>query len=294
MNESIVKITNVAKQFGGIRAVDHLNLTVSRGSVVALLGPNGAGKTTTIRMMLDLLRPDSGTIEVIGMNPRTHAKAIRQRCGYVPERPRMIPWMTIRKIMDFTAPFYPTWDPAYSSALLSRLKLNENQKIRNLSRGEEARLALLLGLAFKPELLILDDATSGIDPAARRDILENVIQVIHEAGTTIIFATHLLHEIEGLADEAVFLIDGTIKYAGRMDDIKQSFKRVIAWSDVSLTDIPPGATVVTGKKTGPHTEWMIKGFRNEAWQKLMSEHHLEIQDVSLEEIYLACHDESAG
>ena len=282
------------KRFGRLCAIENLNMTVPRGSVVALLGPNGSGKTTTIRLILDLLRPDSGTIDIFGLNPRTDSKAIRQRCGYVPERPKMIPWMTVRQIMDFTAPFYPGWDPAYADALSRQLKLNEKQKIRNLSRGEEARLALLLGLAFKPELLILDDATSGIDPAARRDILENVIQAMHEAGTTIIFATHLLHEIEGLADEAVFLIHGKIRYSGRMDSLKQSFKRIVSWTENTLPALPAGASLVSEKKTGRCTEWTIRGFRQDDWKQLAADRNLEIQDLNLEEIYLACHDESAG
>lgn len=294
MTDAVVKISNVIRRFNGVTAVENLNLTVSRGSVLALLGPNGAGKTTTLRMIMNLLKPDQGTISVFGMNPAADTVAIRRRCGYVPERPRMIPWMTVKQILEFTSSFYPGWDRRYVDTLISACKLTENRKVRNLSRGEEARLALILGLAFKPELLILDDATSGIDPAARRDILENIIRAMHENGTTILFATHLLHEIEGLADEVVFLIGGKLRLAGRLEDIKQSYRRVISWADASRSQLPDGTLVLTEKKTGRSTEWIIGGYRAEAWQSLASERNLEIQELSLEEIYLAHHDESAG
>lgn len=291
MNEPVVRITGVTKRFSGICAVDNLNMTISRGSVVALLGPNGAGKTTSIRMMLGLLRPDAGSIEVFGLNPRTHAVAIRRRCGYIPERPKMIPWMSVRRIMAFTSAFYPEWNHTTADSLLKQLNLKAHQKIQHLSRGEEARLALLLGLAFKPELLILDDATSGIDPAARRDILENIIQTIHESGTTIVFATHLLNEIEGLADEAVFLINGVVRYAGRVDTLKRTFKRVLSWNDASPPSIPSTSEVISEKITGRCTELVVSGFNPDDWKELVDSGQVEIQDLSLEDIYLACHDE---
>jgi len=287
VSEIILQTRGLTKRYRQGNAVSDVTFQQRRGSVLALLGPNGAGKTTTIRMILDIIRPDSGQSSVFGLSSCKNGVAIRRRAGYVPERPGFISWMTIKQIMRFTGSFYPTWDQEYAMELMDRFHLNSSAKTGSLSRGEEAKLALMLALSHHPELLILDDATSGIDPSARKDILEGLIGHLHQEGLSILFATHLLSDIEALADAVVIMKGSKLLFTDEMETLKTRFKSVRLWSQDDLPESPREAAIITSKRSGRTVEWIVRNYDKSDWQALNEAYRVEVADLSLEEIYLS-------
>lgn len=287
MSNLVIATEKLGKRFGRRWAVEDLSLQMPRGSVMAFLGPNGAGKTTTIRMLQNLVRPDRGTGTVLGLDITRSGPDIRRLIGYVPERPRMIDWMTIDRILKFTASFYPTWDPTYANDLRSRFHLRPESKVKDLSRGEEAKLALLLALAHRPELLILDDATAGIDPGARREILETVIGHMHQEGTSIFFATHLVHEVEGLVTLVCIFKDGHLTRQAPIEELKRSIRRIQFRSDAAIPSPPTGMSVLMRKRIGSIEDWVVESPDTDSIVSFAQAHNTNADEVSLEDIYLA-------
>ena len=185
MQSYAIETTGLTKRFGKRVVVDNLRLQVPRGSVYAFLGRNGAGKTTTIRLLLDQLRRNAGAATVLGYDSIKGSRDIRQLVGFVAQQEDLYDWMTVDEILWFCRGFYPTWDQTLAAAMQAQLKLDGKTKIRAMSKGTQRQLALLLALAFRPELLILDEPTAGLDVVVRRDFLESVIGLAQEEGRTI-------------------------------------------------------------------------------------------------------------
>ena len=169
MNGTAIATEGLTHRFGKLTAVDDLHLEVPAGTVCGFLGRNGAGKTTTIQILMNLLRPTAGTTEVLGLDPAADSLALRRQVGYVAENRVMYGWMKVREIVWFTGQFYETWNQARVDGLISRFGLDPEQKVKHLSRGMNAQLALALALGHEPRLLILDEPASGLDVVVRRD-----------------------------------------------------------------------------------------------------------------------------
>jgi ABC-2 type transport system ATP-binding protein len=195
-----IETVELTKRFGKQFAVDHLTMRVPEGSVFAFLGRNGAGKTTTIRIMLDLLDRTSGEARILGLDCVRESLEIKRRIGYVAEGQKMYDWMKVDEIIWFCKGFYPNWDDAFAAELKDKLELSGEKKVGELSRGTQAKLALLLAMSYHPELLILDEPTAGLDVVVRRDFLEGVIELIQEQGRTVFFSSHIVHEVERAAE----------------------------------------------------------------------------------------------
>ncbi len=225
MTEAVLKTNGLSRQFGKQWAVRDVNLEIPKGAVFGLLGPNGAGKSTTINMLMGLLPPTQGDINILGMNPSKQGESIRQRVGYVPEIYGFYDWMTIENLIGLVAVYHKTWNWKLCESLRSDFKLDQTQKVGELSKGMRAKLALLLALAFEPEILILDEPTSGLDPAARRTFIETILANYQESGKTILVSSHLLNEFSGLLDHVAFLREGKLELVTRLDDLHQRMKR---------------------------------------------------------------------
>ncbi len=223
--DPVITTTRLTRHFGEVKAVDGLDLEVPRGSVFGYLGRNGSGKTTTIKLLLDLIRPTSGSARVLGFDPQAEAVPMRQKIGYVAEGQKMYGWMRIREIMRFTSGFYEVWDAELAEKFRERFELDPEAKIKTLSKGQNARLALLLALAPRPELLILDDPTMGLDPISRQEFLGDIVRAIQEEGRTVFFSTHILQELEQVADWVGILDKGRLRAAAPVDELKASVKR---------------------------------------------------------------------
>jgi ABC-2 type transport system ATP-binding protein len=195
MSDTAITTRNLFKRFGNKSAVHDLSMIIKAGTVCGLIGPNGAGKTTALRMLLGLLPASSGHMRVLELDPNTDSFQLRQRIGYVPERHHIYDWMKVRRVLEFTSEIYPHWDWGECHRVTELLGLPMEQKVKEFSRGELAKLALTIALAHKPELLLLDEPTSGLDPLVRREFLEAIIHLIEKEGRTIVFSTHILSDV---------------------------------------------------------------------------------------------------
>src|SRR5947209_1834674 len=213
-----VETRNLGRTFGKFEAVKGVDLTVLKGTVFGLLGVNGAGKSTIIKMIVGHLRPTSGQIRVLGRALEEDLIEIRRRVAYVSENRYLYEWMTVAESIKFTRAFHDTWDDRKAADLLKRFSLPPEKKIKQLSRGNRARLCLLLALAYNPELIILDEPTSGLDPIVRRDFIENIVSEISEAGKTVLFSSHIVEEVERVADYVGIINDGEMLLVNSIDE----------------------------------------------------------------------------
>jgi ABC-2 type transport system ATP-binding protein len=223
--DPVIRTTSLSKHFGDVKAIDGLDLEVPRGSVFGYLGRNGSGKTTTIKVLLDLIKPTSGTATVLGYDPRKETVAMRQKIGYVAEGQKMYGWMKVRELIRFTGGFYRSWDDDLAEKYCERFELDPYAKVKTLSKGQNSRLSLLLALASRPELLILDDPTMGLDPISRQEFLGDIVRAIQEEGRTVFFSTHILQELEQVADWVGILDRGKLILTSPVDELKASVKR---------------------------------------------------------------------
>ena len=196
----LIEIRALRKSFGRKCVLDGVDLAVPRGAVFGFLGLNGAGKSTTIRILLGLLGADGGHCCVAGVDPAVDPVEVRRRVGYMAENQTMYGWMRVREIIRWSARFYPGWDARLAEELREQMGLAADAKVGALSKGQTSKLALLLALAPRPELVILDDPVLGLDPLARRDFLRDVIGQLQARAVTVFFSSHLLYEIEPICD----------------------------------------------------------------------------------------------
>jgi ABC-2 type transport system ATP-binding protein len=288
MNTPAIEITGVTRQFAAKRALDNVSLTVPGGGVFGLVGENGAGKTTLIKHILGLLRPQTGSVRVFGRDPVAEPAQVLAQIGYLSENRDLPGWMRIDELLRYTRAFYETWDAQYAEELRVQFGLQNSARVKNLSRGETARAGLLLALAHRPPLLVLDEPSSGLDPVVRRDILEAIIRTVAEEGRAVLFSSHLLEEVERVSDHLAMMHQGKLVLCGALEDIKQSHRRIVVRFDSPLVRPPAldGALSITG---AAH-EWTVvcNGLGNvtaaatRLGGKIVSEHA-----PSLDEIFVA-------
>src|SRR5437660_6928931 len=223
---AVVRVEGLTRRFGAKKALDSVSLSVPRGIVYGLVGANGAGKTTLIKHVLGLLKAQAGSIRVFGLDPVKEPVAVLSRIGYLSEEGDLPGWMRVDELMRYMRAFYPTWDEAYAQDLRRRFALDPAAKVKTLSKGQRARAGLLVALAYRPELLLLDEPSSGLDPIVRRDILGAIVRTIADEGRTVLFSSHLLDEVERISDRVAMLKEGRILFTGDMDEIKQTHHRL--------------------------------------------------------------------
>jgi len=216
----LVSLSNVSKRYGKLTVLDNLNLNVKPGEIYGFLGRNGAGKSTAIRLMMGISPPTSGTVTVFGapMKGSRCAKA-RRHIGFVAQEQSFYPWMTPKRLGKFMRGLYPDWSDERYRSLLQRFQLPLDRKSGSFSGGMKARLALSMALASMPRLLILDEPTAGMDPVARREFLSLVKGEVENSDTTVFFSTHLIGDIESLADRIGILDGGRLVYEGSLEEL---------------------------------------------------------------------------
>jgi ABC-2 type transport system ATP-binding protein len=222
MNESVVYVSELTRRFGARRALASVSLSMSRGAVYGLVGANGAGKTTLIKHVLGLLRAESGSVRVFGLDPVADPVAVLSRIGYLSEENDLPGWMRVDELIRYSRAFYPAWDDVYAEELRRKFALDPAARIGNLSKGQKARAGLLIALAHRPELLVLDEPSSGLDPIVRRDILGAVVRTIADEGRTVLFSSHLLEEVEQVADHVTMIHQGAVALSAPLEEIKES------------------------------------------------------------------------
>ena len=238
----VVEIKNLTRRFGAKTALDDVSLTVPAGVVFGLVGENGAGKTTLIKHVLGLLKAQKGTVRVFGKDPVEDPAGVLSRIGYLAEETSLPGWMTVHELMRYTQAFYPTWDEAFAEELRTEFGLESRAVVKNLSKGQRARAGLMAALSYRPDLLLLDEPSSGLDPIVRRDILGAIIRTIADEGRTVLFSSHLLSEVERVSDYVAMVRGGKIVFADALDTIKTThFKATL-----QFTSSRTAAPTITG------------------------------------------------
>ena len=235
MADSVIEISGLTRRFGAKTVLDAITLTIPRGGVYGLVGANGAGKTTLIKHVLGLLRAEAGSVRVFGRDPVADPVGVLSRVGYLSEENDLPAWMRVEQLMRYSRAFYPAWDDRYAEELLRAFALEPSAKIRALSKGQRARAGLLIALAYRPQLLVLDEPSSGLDPLVRRDILGAAVRTIADEGRTVLFSSHLLDEVEQVADHVTMIDRGRILLSAPLAEIKAS--HVVAGRTLSLDEI---------------------------------------------------------
>jgi ABC-2 type transport system ATP-binding protein len=220
----IIEIEDLHKRFGRFDAVRGLSLAVPEGAAFALVGANGAGKTTTIKTLMNILSPDAGSARALGVDSRRLGPGQYAQIGYVSENQELPEGLTVAQFLAYLRPFYPTWDGALEAALLDQTQLPAGRRIRALSHGMRAKLALVSALAFRPRLLVLDEPFSGLDPLVRDEFMEVLLG--QDGDTTLLISSHELAEIEGVATHIGFMDRGQLLFQEAMEDLTARVREV--------------------------------------------------------------------
>ena len=288
-SDNVIEIRGVTRRFGATRALHNVSLVVPRGLVFGLVGANGAGKTTLIRHVLGLLKAQTGSVRVFGLDPVKDPVSVLSRIGYLSEEGDLPGWMRVDELMRYMRAFYPTWDEAYAQDLRTQFALDPAAKVKTLSKGQKARAGLLVALAYRPELLLLDEPSSGLDPIVRRDILGAIVRTIAEEGRTVLFSSHLLDEVERISDRVAMLKAGRILFTGELDEIKQTHHKLTLRFESERHQPPPLDGVLSWEGRGCNWTAITCGRLNELTlaASAVGGEIVEQRALSLDEIFIA-------
>lgn len=286
---AVVDVNELSRSFGHKTALDGVSFCAVAGRVYGLVGSNGAGKTTLLKHLLGLLRATTGSVRVFGLDPVRDPVGVLGRVGYLSEDRELPEWMRIDELMRYTQAFHPGWDAAYARELLETFALDPAKKIRELSKGMRAQAGLIAAVAHRPELLILDEPSSGLDPVIRRDILDAIVRTVADDGRTVIFSSHLLDEVERMSDHVTLMHQGRVTLSGVLDEVRGAYQRSRV-RFVEPFDRPPVLDTALAMEGGGRT-WSvvhcgsIEQFRHSVLAR--GGEVVESRDATLEEIFLA-------
>ena len=285
-----IRLDHITKRFGSQVALDDVSVEVRPGSIFALLGENGAGKSTAIRIMLGLAEPNEGRSSVFGLDSQEHSLEIRRNVGYVAERPTLYDWMTVDEIGWFAAGFYGGSFLDNYVRLVKQFSLPGNKKLKTLSKGMHAKVALALSMGHDPDLLILDEPTSGLDTLVRREFLESMVDRA-ASGKTVFLSSHQIHEVERVADVVAILREGKLIVVERLEKLKAEVQELtVTLADTSA--VPPLVTVELLRQQRRSRQWqlLVRNGQRDSVAQLNEHESIEVVDVrtpNLEEIFVA-------
>ena len=289
MEHVVVEVNELSRTFAQKTALDRVSFRASAGQVYGLVGSNGAGKTTLIKHLLGLLRASTGSVRVFGLDPVRDPVGVLSRIGYLSEERELPEWMSIEELMCYTQAYHPSWDAAYARELLDTFALDPRKKIKELSKGMRAQTGLIAAVAHRPELLILDEPSSGLDVVVRRDILDAVVRAVADDGRTVIFSSHLLDEVERMSDHVTLMHQGRVALSGVLDDVRREYQRSRV-RFVESYDQPPVIETALLMEGGGRTWSVVHSGSLEQFRHSVVARGGEIvesRDATLEEIFLA-------
>ncbi len=286
MSDPAIELQAVGKSFRSTDVLRGVTMRVERGKTFAFLGRNAAGKTTTIRLLLGLLKRDDGSIRVLGIDPQREPLELRRRIGYLAEDQTMYGWMRVEEIVRFVAPFYPTWDHDLALRYLRDFELPLRTRIKHLSKGQNVRLGLVLALAHRPELVILDDPALGLDPIMRKQFNRDLITHLQGEGRTVFYSSHLLYEVEPVADEVAILDHGRVVRQAETEVLRRDVKQLILDRE-SLTGVRQDLSILDERSD--ENQIVVTVERAESAIALLGREGIafRVVDLNLDEIFEA-------
>jgi len=291
MIEATVQANHLSKAFGTKRVIDDLSFEVSPGDVIGVLGKNGAGKTTLLELMLGFTPPTDGGVQVFGHPSVALPGNVKVRVGFVPQQDELLDQLNVAEQLRVIASFYPHWDVDLIARLCSQWGVDPKARIKNLSVGERQKLSILLAFGHKPDLLVLDEPVASLDPLARRQFLEQLVEVSTDGDRAIIFSSHIVSDIERLANRIWILKDGRLNWQGDLDSLKEAIVRLHIRGDAAgiAGMAVPGALSLrreAGFATAVVRDWTRERQRALEDQNAVS---VEVEALGLEEIFLELH-----
>jgi len=289
MTEHVVDVAGLSRRFGQKVALDEVSFVASAGRIYGLVGANGAGKTTLIKHLLGLLRAKSGSVRVFGRDPVRDPVGVLRRVGYLSEERELPEWMRIDELMRYTQAYHPSWDMGYADDLLDTFNLDRAKKVKELSKGMRAQTGLVAAVAHRPDLLILDEPSTGLDAVVRKDILDAIIRTVADDGRTVIFSSHLLEEVERMSDHVTMIHNGRVALEGSVESIRDAHQRSSVTFAERLDEAPKidGAlsTEGSGRSWSVVHNGSIERFRQSVAQ--LGGEVVQSRDATLEEIFIA-------
>jgi ABC-2 type transport system ATP-binding protein len=291
MIESAVQATHLSKKFGTKQVIDDLSFEVSPGDVIGVLGKNGAGKTTLLELMLGFTPPSAGGVRIFGHSSVALPGDVKVRVGFVPQQDELLEQLSVADQLRVIASFYPRWDSNFIERLCNEWGLDPRARIKNMSVGERQKLSILLAFGHRPDLLVLDEPVASLDPMARRQFLEQLVDASAGGDRAIIFSSHIVSDIERLANRIWILKDGRLDWQGDLDSLKESIVRLHARADAGViaTLAVPGALSV--RREGNFATAVVRDWTPER-QRALEVHgapSVEVEALGLEEIFLELH-----
>ena len=289
MDQPVVDVNGLSRSFAHKKALDGVSFSANAGQVYGLVGSNGAGKTTLLKHLLGLLRATEGSVRVFGLDPVRDPVGVLSRVGYLSEERELPEWMSIDELLRYTQAYHPNWDASYARELLETFALDPAKKIKDLSKGMRAQAGLIAAVAYRPELLILDEPSSGLDAVVRRDILDAIVRAVADDGRTVIFSSHLLDEVERMSDHVTMIQQGRVTLSGALDDVRRDYQR----SRVRFAEHfeqPPAIDTALAMEGGGRSWSVIHSGSPEQFLKSVRDRGGEVvesRDATLEEIFLA-------
>ena len=281
-----IELQGVCKSFRRTQVLSNLTMRVERGKTFAFLGRNGAGKTTSIRMLLGLLKCDQGEVRVLGIDPAIDPLQVRARVGYLAEDQQMYGWMRVEEIVRFVAPFYAMWDHDLALKYLREFELPLATKVKHLSKGQNVRLGLVLALAHRPELVILDDPALGLDPVMRKQFNRDLITHLQGEGRTVFYSSHLLYEVEPVADEVAILDGGRLVRQADTETLRRDVKQFVL-DRAALAAVRDDMSVLELQRAGEDVAATVQNAS--AVRALLDREGIgyRVNDLNLDEIFAA-------
>jgi ABC-2 type transport system ATP-binding protein len=291
MNSATVEASNLNKAFGEKQVLRDLSFGVSPGDVVGVLGKNGAGKTTLLEVMLGFTPPTTGAIRVFGHDSHRLPGSIKTRVGFVPQQDELLEQLTVASQLHVIASFYPRWDSALIERLCAEWGVDTRARIKGMSVGERQKLSILLAFGHKPDLLILDEPVASLDPIARRQFLEQLLTISTDGQRAIVFSSHIVSDIERLANRIWILKEGRLDWQGDLDSLKESIVRLHIRSqaaELPPLDIPG---LLSLRRDGAFATAIVRNWTVDAQAQLETAVRVQIEPepLGLEEIFLELH-----
>lgn len=270
--------------YEGSNVLTGVDLSLEPGSVLGLIGRNGAGKSTLIRAMLGLLQPLAGEATVFGEPALRLSDASKARLAYVPQQPEALAWLNARQMLDFVGRFYPRWDAAFATQTLERWQIAPNKLLAKLSPGERQRVDLIRALASQPELLVLDEPAAALDPVARRELLREVALRAGESGTTVLFSTHIVSDLERIASDIAFLHQGKLLLRGAADDIKERYARL--WLPARMSAAAPAEALSRRRHDDGSLSLVVERDARGGWPQAAGLAGARVDALGLEDLFV--------